>query len=80
MSELIYPNGDETCPLNKKECTHGLCSCVYFKNRFGCYPCLQRAKVYRELTLKQELEQRKKINKEWDYKKEIDIYRSDDNE
>lgn len=80
MSRLIRPNEDEVCPLGEKECTHGLCSCVYFKNRFGCYPCLQRAKVYRELTLKQELEQRKKINKEWDYKKEIDIYRSDDNE
>lgn len=80
MSRLTRPNKDEVCPLGEKECTHGVCSCVYFKNRFGCYPCLQRAKVYRELTLKQELEQRKKINKEWDYKKEIDIYRSDDNE
>ena len=80
MSRLISPNKDEVCPLGEKECTHGICSCVYFKNRFGCYPCMPYASVYKDFVSQKELENRKKINVEWDYKEFIDISRSDDNE
>lgn len=80
MSKLIYPIEDETCPLNKNKCTHGFCSCVYFKNRFGCYPCMSYASIYKDQTVQKELEKRKKIHIEWDYKEFIDISRRDNDE
>lgn len=69
---------EEKCPKGKTKCKYGYLDCKYFSGRFKTYPCDKDFKKKVEEGHKKELQERKKINVNYDYNQRINKRRDKD--